>query len=196
MGNHPSTFKYFFKNQFNSDSVVVITGASSGMGRELAYQYAKRGCKVVIAARREERLNQIRDECYQQFGNANVVPVPCDLDVESEAKRLIDTAVEHFFQIDILVLCAGVSAHQMFEDFSDLTLFKKVVETNLYSCVYPTRYALHHLKKTNRRCKTKGHIVVFSSFSGEFGLAKRSNYSASKFAVQGFFESLRMELED
>lgn len=76
-----------------------------------------------------------------------------------------------------------------------MSIFRKVVETNLYGCVYPVRYALKHMKKTNPK-QTKGHIVVLSSYSGEFGLWYRSPYCASKFAVNGFFESLAMELED
>jgi dehydrogenase/reductase SDR family member 7B len=94
-----------------------------------------------------------------------------------------------------LVLCAGISAHSLFEDFKDMEPFRKVVETNLYGCVYPVRHALKHMKKDlGNPSSTKGHIVVLSSYSGEFGLWYRSPYSASKFAVNGFFESLRMEL--
>jgi short-subunit dehydrogenase len=95
-------------------------------------------------------------------------------------------------RIDLLVLCAGTSAHSLFEDFTDMAPFRQVVETNLYGCVYPVRHALKHMKDANR----KGHILVLSSYSGEFGLWYRSCYSASKFAVNGFFESLRMELSD
>ena len=96
------------------------------------------------------------------------------------------------------MLCAGISAHCLFEDFTSMDPFRKVVEINLYGCVYPTRHALKYLKKNSesRLIKNKGHIVVFSSFSGEFGLPYRSCYSASKFAVNGFFESLKMEIGD
>ena len=82
MGNHPSLYKYYSTSQFNNESVVVITGASSGMGRELAFRYAQRGCKVVIAARREERLNGIKEECNLQFRNQNIHAVPCDVSDE------------------------------------------------------------------------------------------------------------------
>ena len=88
-----------------------------------------------------------------------------------------------------MVLCAGISAHCDFKDFDDMAKFRKVVEVNLYGCVYPTKHALKHLSAAN-----KGHIVVFSSYSGEFGLPSRSAYCASKFAVNGFYESLRMEM--
>jgi len=118
--------------------------------------------------------------------------VATDVSIEEQAKKLVETAGETFGSIDILVLCAGISAHSLFEDFQSMEPFRKVVETNLYGSVYPVRHALKYMKrKTN-----KGHIVVLSSYSGEFGLWYRSCYSASKFAVNGFFESLRMELGD
>ena len=123
--------------------------------------------------------------------------VKVDVSVEKESKALIDTASETFGRIDILFLCAGISAHSLFEDFKDMEPFRKVVETNLYGCVYPVRHALKHMKKDpNNPSSSKGHIVVLSSYSGEFGLWYRSAYSASKFAVNGFFESLKMELSD
>ena len=146
MGNNPSLYKNFNKNQFKEGSVVVITGASSGMGREMAYRYAKRGCKVVIAARRQERLDQIKDECLKKYGNKDVLAVVTDVSVEEQAKDLIDQTISNFGRIDILILAAGVSAHSLFEDFKDMEPFRKVVETNLYGCVYPTRYALPHMK--------------------------------------------------
>ena len=82
MGNHPSLYKHFNKNQFKEGSVVVITGASSGMGRELAFRYAKRGCYIVIAARRQDRWDAIKEECLRKYGNKNVLPVVTDVSVE------------------------------------------------------------------------------------------------------------------
>ena len=194
MGNNPSLYRTLGKNQFETDSVVVITDASSGMGRELALRYAKRGCKVVAAARRIERLQEL----VQLAGGSpgSILPVQTDVSVEEDAKNLITKTIETYGKIDLLVLAAGISAHSLFEDFESMEPFRKVVETNLYGCVYPTRYALPYLKagSAKRLSPTRGHIVVFSSFSGEFGLWYRSCYSASKFAVNGFFESLRMEL--
>ena len=100
--------------------------------------------------------------------------------------------MNRFGGIDLLVLCAGISAHSLFEDFKDMEPFRQVVETNLYGCVYPVKHALGHLKRP--KAGNKGQIVVISSYSGEFGLWYRSAYCASKFAVNGFFESLRMEV--
>lgn len=159
-------------------------------------RYAQRGCKVVIADLNEERFAAIKEECYTQFGNKNILTIRCNIADEEQAKNLIEKTVEKFGTIDVMILAAGISAHSMFEDFQDMKTFRKVMDVNLYGCVYPTRHALKYMKKQNRVNKTKGHIVVFSSFSGEFGLPNRSAYCASKFAVSGFFESLRMEVGD
>uniref|UniRef100_A0A7S3IIM9 Uncharacterized protein n=1 Tax=Strombidium inclinatum TaxID=197538 RepID=A0A7S3IIM9_9SPIT len=171
--------------------VVVITGASSGMGKELAFRYAKRRAKIVIAARRLEELEKVKAGIVQATGNLAVLPVKCDVSDESQAEALVEATIAEYGHLDVLVLCAGISAHSNFEDFETLEPFRKVVDVNLYGCVYPTRYALPHLKMAG-----KGQILVLSSFSGEYGLPHRSCYSASKFAVNGFFESLRMELGD
>lgn len=132
--------------------------------------------------------------CLTQYNNQNVVAVQTDVTLEDESKRLVETAIEKFGRIDILLLCAGVSAHSYFKDLADMATFRKVVETNLFGTVYPVKYALPHLKNT--QSDRKGQIIVISSFSGEFGLPMRSAYCASKFAVNGFFESLRMEEGD
>jgi short-subunit dehydrogenase len=198
MGNHPSLYKYFQHYEFIHGCSVVITGASSGMGKEMTYRYAERGCRLVIGARRLEELEVIKNECHALFGNPNVTCVKVDVSEESQAKEFIETAGKHLGgKIDILILCAGISAHSLFEDFTDMAPFRKVVETNLLGCAYPTKYALKYMKKDlGDDMSRKGHIVVLSSFSGEFGVWYRSSYCASKFAVNGFFESLRMELED
>lgn len=194
MGNHPTLYKHFHPNQFQAGSVVVITGASSGMGKELALRYASRGCKLVLGARSIDTLNALKDECMRKYGNSHVVAVQTDVTKEDEAQRLVEAAGQQFGRIDTLALCAGISAHCLFEDFTDMAPFRQVVETNLYGCVYPVRHALKFMKKS--KTGKKGHILVLSSYSGEFGLWHRSCYSASKFAVNGFFESLRMELEE
>ena len=170
------------------------------MGRELVFKYASRGCKVVVGDLRMEPFTEMQQRCKDEFNNPNVIGVQTDVSNEDAAKNLVDTAAKEFGQIDVLVLCAGISAHCLFEEFKSMAPFRKVVDVNLYGCVYPTRHALKYMKKGSPDRLTssgkKGHIVVFSSFSGEFGLWYRSAYCASKFAVNGFFESLRMELGD
>eukprot|EP00347_Sterkiella_histriomuscorum_P015609 403356380 len=181
MGNHPFTM-HLRKNKF--------ARASSGMGKEFVFRYSQRDCKVVIGSRNAEKLQQIAEQCMRQFPNSTVVPVQTDVTKEDECQRLIDVAIERFGRIDILILNAGISAHQKFEEVQDMKIFHQIMETNFYGYLYPTRYALPYLKKSH------GQIVVMSSYSGEIGLHYRTAYCASKFAVTGFFESLRMELSD
>ena len=102
---------------------------------------------MVIGARRLPELEKIKNECLGRFKNSKIVCVKVDVSVEEEAKTLVETAASNFGRIDILVLCAGISAHSLFEDFQDMAPFRKVVETNLYGCVYPVRHALKHMKK-------------------------------------------------
>ena len=148
----------------------------------------------MVGARRIDELKSLQEECLTKFGNKDIHAVQTDVSKEEDAERLIEEAVKFFGKkIDILLLCAGVSAHSDFEQFTDMEPFRKVVETNLYGCAYPTRHALKYMKQSNTG--SKGHIVVLSSYSGVFGLPSRSCYCASKFAVNGFFESLRMELD-
>ena len=94
------------------------------MGRELAFRYAERGCKVVVAARRLERLTAIKDECLKQYGNKDVLPVQSDVADEAQAEELIKKTVTAFGTIDILVLAAGISAHSKFEDFKSMEPFR------------------------------------------------------------------------
>lgn len=121
-------------------------------------------------------------------------------------RRLIGEAITNFGRIDMLILNAGISAHVKFDEIEDMKIFNNIMDTNFYGYVYPTKYvsflkifltvnfkfrfALPYLKKC------KGQIVVMSSYSGEVGLHFRTPYCASKFAVNGFFESLRMEIKD
>ena len=126
----------------------------------------------------------------QDFGNQDVHLFVADATKEEECKALVDYTVQKFGRIDILVLSAGVAAHSKFEDLPSMDVFKKIIDTNLFGYVYLTRHALPHIKKT------KGQLLVISSFSGAVGMPYRSHYCASKFAVSGFFTALRHELED
>ena len=90
--NHPSLYQYFSKNQFVNGCTVVISGASSGMGKELVYRYAQRGCNLVIGARRLPELEKIKEECSSKFKNSKIVCVKVDVSVEEEAKALVETA--------------------------------------------------------------------------------------------------------
>ena len=122
--------------------MVLITGAGSGMGQELARRYAQRGCKVAVSDRNQEGLNQVREECSQEFDNQDILPIVCDVTNEAECETMIKKTIEQFGQLDIMILCAGISAHSLFEEFKSMETFRKVMDVNLYGCVYPTRHAL------------------------------------------------------
>lgn len=166
------------------DQVVIITGASAGIGAELARQLGHKGAKLVLAARDESRLRAVAERI------PSALAVPTDVSDEKQCYRLIDQAVAKFGRIDALVNNAGVSQWAKFEEITDISLFKKLMEVNFYSVVYCTHAALPHLKKS------KGLLVGVSSITGKTGSPTRTAYSASKHAMQGFLDSLRIELMD
>jgi short-subunit dehydrogenase len=165
---------------------VVVTGASSGIGEELAVALAARGANVVLAARSAEALEQVRLRCEQAGGKA--VAVPTDVGDAEACQRLIARAVEAFGGVDVLVNNAGVSMHVRFEDVKDLGLFERLMRINYLGAVYCTHHALPHVRARN------GLLVAISSLTGKTGVPTRTGYAASKHAMQGFFDSLRIEL--
>jgi short-subunit dehydrogenase len=174
---------------FISDGTIVcITGASSGIGKELAKQYARRNAKLILAARSRESLIQAGNEC-QALGCNNVEICPTDVTKPEDCKRLIDFVISKFGSLDLLVLSAGISAYTLFENIQDISIFDQLMQTNFYGYLYCTYYALPYLKRA------KGQVLVISSVSGEIGLPFRTAYCASKFAITGFFEALRSELD-
>ncbi len=166
------------------DKVVVITGASSGIGKALAFEYASKGAKVVIGARNHDKLIEIAEEIKLKGGD--VAFAQTDVSVELDCKNLILTAVERFGKIDILINNAGISMRALFQN-TKLDVLKKVMDINFWGTVYCTKYALPYI------LKEKGTIVGVSSIGGVVGLPARSAYSSSKFAMQGFLKTLRVE---
>lgn len=164
--------------------VVIITGASSGIGRALAIECAAQKAKVVLAARRRELMMEIA--VHISAMGCDVLTVKTDVSVEEECKSLIDAAIEKFGRIDILINNAGISMRALFEH-ADIEVLRKVVDINFWGTVYCTHYALPWL------LKSKGSLVGISSIAGFKGLPGRTGYSASKFAMQGFMESVRTE---
>ena len=163
---------------------VVITGASSGIGKALAMEFAGMGAKIVMAARNEERLNEAMSE-VRGFG-AEVVGLPTDVSKEEDCKNLIDKAVSTFGRIDIMINNAGISMRAIFED-TELDVIRQLMDVNFWGTVYCTKYALPHL------LESKGSLVGISSIAGYKGLPGRTGYSSSKFAMHGFLETLRIE---
>ena len=166
------------------DKVVIITGASSGIGKALALEYATRGAHVVMAARNEERLHQAAEEV--SASGVKVLAVVTDVSAEADCKNLINKSIEEFGGIDVLINNAGISMRALFAD-TDLDVIRQLMGINFWGMVYCTKYALPHL------LETKGSVVGISSIAGYKGLPGRTGYSASKFAMHGFLETLRIE---
>lgn len=169
--------------KFFVDKVIIITGASSGIGLAAARLFNSLGAKIVMAARSYEKLTALREEMSDKD---NVLCVKTDVSVEEDCRNLIDKAVEKFGRIDILVNNAGISMRAMFLDL-DLVVIKKLMDTNFWGTVYCTKYALPYL------LQTKGSVVGVISTAGHIGLPGRTGYSASKFAIRGFLNTLRVE---
>gem|GEM_PF-9729 len=169
------------------DQVVIVTGASAGIGRALALQLAAQEARVALAARRVERLEQVATECRKLGGEALVVPT--DVSDEVQCKVLVEKTIAVFRRLDILINNAGLAASALFEDYPDLKLFHHTMGVNFYGAVYCTYYALPHLIQSH------GRIVAISSLGGKAALPYNTPYNASKYAMHGFYDSLRMELK-
>ena len=163
---------------------VIITGGSSGIGKACAIRFAAEGANVVIASRRKEKLDKAINELKKY--SSRVVPVVADVSVYSDCERIISETLTRFGSIDILINNAGISMRGMFSD-TNLDVLQQVMNTNFWGTVYCTHLALPHL------LKSKGSLVGISSIAGRKGLPGRSAYSASKFAMEGFLETLRIE---
>jgi len=166
------------------DKVVVITGASSGIGKALAEVFGTAGSKLVLAARSAEKLKEI-EQALTARGVA-VLTVPCDVSKEADCRNLVDRAVEKFGTIHVLINNAGISMRALFADL-DLDVLRQLMDTNFWGAVYCTKYAMPFL------LSNKGSVVGVSSIAGKKGLPGRTGYSASKFALEGFLETLRTE---
>jgi short-subunit dehydrogenase len=164
--------------------IVIITGASSGIGKACAYEMAKRGATIVLAARNKHKLEETEIKLKHQGYNA--ISIITDVQNAEECKNLIDTTIKKFGRIDILINNAGISMRASFNEL-DLNIIKRLMDTNFYGTVYCTKYALPYI------AKQKGTIVGISSISGLTPLPGRSGYVASKHAMDGFLNSLRLE---
>ena len=170
------------------DKVVVITGASKGIGAELARQLSKEGCKLVLAARNMKELEAVAEEC-KKLG-ASVIVVKADVAVERECAAIMSGAALAFGRIDVLVNNAGATMWARFEDIEDLSILDRIMKVNYMGAVHCTAHALPYLRETG------GLLVGISSLAGRTGVPTRTGYSASKHAMTGFFDSLRIELAD
>jgi dehydrogenase/reductase SDR family member 7B len=164
--------------------VVIITGASSGIGMACAEEFASAGAKLVLAARQEDKLEAI--EARLKGEGREILTVKTDVSREEDCRNLIDRAYVRFGKIDVLLNNAGISMRALFSDL-DLDIIRKLMDTNFWGAVYCTKYALPYL------LETRGSVIGVSSIAGKKGLPSRTGYSASKFALEGFLETLRIE---
>jgi len=171
-----------------SQNVIIITGASAGIGKELALQLAREGAWLSLAARNTKRLEEVAEQCRKSGAKALVVPT--DVSDKEQCRRLIEKTVQEYGRLDTLINNAGITMWALFEDIKDLSLPERIMQVNFFGSVYCTYYALPHLKKS------RGRIVAVASLTGKTGVPTRTIYAASKHAMAGFFDSLRIELAD
>ncbi|MDT3405565.1 SDR family oxidoreductase [Mucilaginibacter terrae] len=168
-----------------NNKVIIITGASSGIGKALAYELASRGANLVLGARQFVTLCEITSDIQKQF-NVKALAVQCDVTVEDDCALLVKQAKLTFNRVDVLINNAGISMRALFQDL-DLQVLKSLMDVNFWGTVYTTKHALPEI------LKTQGSIVGVSSIAGYKGLPGRTGYSASKFAMNGFLDALRVE---
>lgn len=167
-----------FKNK-----VVVVTGGTDGIGKALVEQLVAHGALAATCGRSSEKLEMIRNE----ITNSHLLALQCDVSNEDSSREFIENVIRHFGRIDILINNAGISMRALFKDVNIDTM-KQVMNVNFWGTVHCTKYALDSIRKNN------GVIAAISSIAGHRGLPGRGGYSASKFALNGWMESLRTEL--
>jgi short-subunit dehydrogenase len=168
--------------------VVVLTGASEGIGRALALELARARARLVLSARNAPRLVSLADECRALGASALVVPA--DASRREDCEALADAARAHFGAIDMVVLNAGSTMWSRLDELADVDLLERLMRTNYLGAAWLTRRALPAL------AAARGRIVAISSLAGIAGVPTRTGYAASKHAMFGFFDSLRIELAD
>jgi len=173
------------------EKVIIITGASSGIGKALAIELAARGAKLSLGSRNSGQLKAISEQLItnrEEPGKSNceVLVTTTDVTNEMDCKKLVDRTIERFGRIDILINNAGISMRALFEEV-DLKVIHQVMDTNFWGTINCSKYALPFL------LKSKGSLVGISSVAGFKGLPGRTGYSASKFAMHGFLDVVRME---
>ncbi|SEF44792.1 SDR family oxidoreductase [Algoriphagus boritolerans] len=167
------------------DKVVIVTGATSGIGEACAVIFGKQGAKVVITGRNKEKLD-LSSNRLKSLG-IEVLAILADATSEADNKLIAEKTLSVFGRIDILINNAGISMRALFQEL-DLEVFRKVMDTNFWGTVYATKFCLPAI------LESKGSIIGISSINGYRGTPARTAYTASKYAMNGFFESLRTEV--
>jgi NAD(P)-dependent dehydrogenase (short-subunit alcohol dehydrogenase family) len=168
-------------------TTAVITGATSGIGRETALEFVRAGARVVVAGRREERLQELTAEIAAMGGQS--LAVSTDVADQTQVERLIEQAFKQFGRIDVLVNNAGVGMAARFDEMS-LEDFRRVMDVNFWGAVYACKAVVPQMRKQ----QGGGVIINISSILGKRGMPFETAYCASKFALAGFSEALRTEV--
>ena len=167
------------------DKVVLITGGTSGIGKALAFAFGREGAKIAFSGRKQAGLTETTAE-LTAAGIDNLA-IQADVSIEADCERMVQETIKKYGRLDILINNAGISMRAMFENLN-LDVLRQVMDINFWGTVYSTKYALPYIKQA------KGSIIGISSIAGYRGLPARTGYSASKFAMHGFLETLRTEL--
>lgn len=167
-------------------SRIILTGASEGIGRALALELAGRGARLALAARDRGRLDSVAQECRARGGEA--LAIPTDVTSTQDLEWLVGETVKAFGGIDVVVHNAGITMWSRFDALEDLSILERLMEVNYLAPARLTKLTLPHLRES------RGLIVAVASLAGLTGVPERSGYAASKHAMIGFFDSLRIEL--
>ncbi len=172
-----------------AEQVVWITGASSGIGAALAVEFAAAGARLVLSARRRDRLESVRQQCIEVGASPNDVLVqPLDVAAAEAMPAAVDGVLAHFGQIDLLINNAGISQRSICLD-TDLDVYRRLFEVDVLGQIALTKQVLPHMV-----ARGQGHIAVTASVAGKVGAPLRTGYCAAKHAVMGFFDALRTEV--
>ena len=174
-----------FKNEPSNSKVIWITGASSGIGEGLAYAFAKKGHKLILSGRNVEALEKVKNNCH----HAEIAILPFDITNIEDASENVARAISRFGTIDILINNAGISQRSLIAE-TPIDIDIKLMQIDYFGTIALTKALLPHFLE-----RKKGQFVVISSLMGKFGSPHRSGYCASKHALQGYFDVLRMEHE-
>ncbi|MCU0389713.1 MAG: SDR family oxidoreductase [Thermoflexibacter sp.] len=169
------------------DKIVVITGGNSGIGKALAFEFGNNGSKVVITGRNLQTLQETEKELIAK--NIDVLAIQADVTLMEDNQRMVAQTLERFGKIDVLINNAGMSMRAYFEDV-EVKVIEQLMNINFFGAIYATKCCLPYI------IKQKGSVIGISSIAGFRGLPARVGYSASKFALQGFLEGLRVEMMD
>jgi len=170
------------------DQVVVITGASTGIGKAYAIAFAREGAKIVLAARSTDKIAELAREINRKY-NVETLAVTTDVAKEEDAREMIEKALDRFGHIDILINNAGIATYGYFHN-NNMEDLKKIMDVNFWGAVYCTHAVIPAMISRGR-----GKIVNISSFVGKRAVPVMAGYSASKYAMGGFSESLRVEVK-